>query len=880
MTEYTPMMQHYLKTHEEYKDCILFYRLGDFYEMFFDDAKVVSKELELTLTGKSCGAEERAPMCGIPYHAAETYLTRLVKKGYKVAICEQVEDPKLAKGMVKREVTRVVTPGTTLNAQALDETKNNYIMCIAYIGDHYGISSADITTGDYYVTEVDSERKLLDEVNKYQPTEIICNESFYISGIDIDDMKNRMGIVIYSLDAWYFSDETAQMTLKDHFKVRDLEGLGLADYDSGVVAAGALLKYLYETQKTTLSNLVAIHPYTTGKFMIIDSSTRRNLELVETLREKQKRGSLLWVLDKTRTAMGARTLRSFVEQPLIERTEIEERYDAIDEFNTNAITREEIREYLNPVYDLERLITRVTYQTANPRDLIAFRNSIHMLPPIKTLMSDFQSPLLKRLYEQLDTLDELYELIERSIAEEPPLTLHDGGILKEGYNEEVDRLRKAKTDGKSWLADLEAKEREKTGIKNLKIKYNKVFGYYLEVTNSFKDMVPDYFTRKQTLANAERFITPELKELEDVILGAEDKLIVLEYELFREVRQKVADEVVRIQKTAKAVAQIDVFASLATVAEQNNYCRPKLNEKGLIDIKDGRHPVVERMIQNEMFVANDTYLDNGSNRVSIITGPNMAGKSTYMRQSALIVLMAQIGSFVPAKSAKIGIVDRIFTRVGASDDLASGQSTFMVEMSEVANILRNATSNSLLILDEIGRGTSTFDGLSIAWAVVEHISNPRLLGAKTLFATHYHELTELEGKLNSVNNYCIAVKEKGDDIVFLRKIVKGGADKSYGIQVAKLAGVPDNVIERAKEIVEELSNNDITEIVQNISAEGSSKRSKPKLDEVDLEQISLLDTMDNDTILNELKELDLGQMTPIEAMNKLYELQNKVKNRW
>ena len=880
MTEYTPMMQHYLKTHEEYKDCILFYRLGDFYEMFFDDAKVVSKELELTLTGKSCGAEERAPMCGIPYHAAETYLTRLVKKGYKVAICEQVEDPKLAKGMVKREVTRVVTPGTTLNAQALDETKNNYIMCIAYIGDHYGISSADITTGDYYVTEVDSERKLLDEVNKYQPTEIICNEAFYISGIDIDDMKNRMGIVIYSLDAWYFSDETAQMTLKDHFKVRDLEGLGLADYDSGVVAAGALLKYLYETQKTTLSNLVAIHPYTTGQFMIIDSSTRRNLELVETLREKQKRGSLLWVLDKTRTAMGARTLRSFVEQPLIERTEIEERYDAIDEFNTNAITREEIREYLNPVYDLERLITRVTYQTANPRDLIAFRNSIHMLPPIKTLMSDFQSPLLKRLYEQLDTLDELYELIERSIAEEPPLTLHDGGILKEGYNEEVDRLRKAKTDGKSWLADLEAKEREKTGIKNLKIKYNKVFGYYLEVTNSFKDLVPDYFTRKQTLANAERFITPELKELEDVILGAEDKLIVLEYELFREVRQKVADEVVRIQKTAKAVAQIDVFASLATVAEQNNYCRPKLNEKGLIDIKDGRHPVVERMIQNEMFVANDTYLDNGSNRVSIITGPNMAGKSTYMRQSALIVLMAQIGSFVPAKSAKIGIVDRIFTRVGASDDLASGQSTFMVEMSEVANILRNATSNSLLILDEIGRGTSTFDGLSIAWAVVEHISNPRLLGAKTLFATHYHELTELEGKLNSVNNYCIAVKEKGDDIVFLRKIVKGGADKSYGIQVAKLAGVPDNVIERAKEIVEELSNNDITEIVQNISAEGSSKRSKPKLDEVDLEQISLLDTMDNDTILNELKELDLGQMTPIEAMNKLYELQNKVKNRW
>lgn len=880
MNEYTPMMQHYLKTHEDYKDCILFYRLGDFYEMFFDDAVTVSKELELTLTGKSCGLEERAPMCGIPYHAVDTYLTRLVKKGYKVAICEQVEDPAQAKGMVKREVTRVVTPGTTVSAQALDETRNNYILCIAYMDDSYGLSAADISTGDYFVTELDSERKLMDEINKYQPSEIICNEAFYISGIDLEDMRHRLGIVIYSLDAWYFSDETAQRTLTEHFKVKDLSGLGLEDYASGVTAAGALLKYLYETQKNSLSNMVTIHPYTTGKFMVIDSSSRRNLELVETLREKQKRGSLLWVLDKTRTAMGARTLRSFVEQPLIEKEAIEERYDAIAEFNGNAITREEIREYLNPVYDLERLITRVTYQTANPRDLIAFKNSIHMLPPIKTLMSDFHSPLLTRLHDELDTLDELYDLIDQSICEEPPVTVHDGGILKEGYFEEVDRLRKAKTDGKSWLAELEAKEREKTGIKNLKIKYNKVFGYYLEVTNSFKDLVPDYFTRKQTLTNAERYITPELKELEDVILGAEDKLVVLEYELFREVRQKVADEVIRIQKTAKAVAQIDVFAALAAVAEQNNYCRPKLNDKGIIDIKEGRHPVVEKMIQNEMFVANDTYLDNSSHRVSIITGPNMAGKSTYMRQTALIVLMAQIGSFVPAHSARIGLVDRIFTRVGASDDLASGQSTFMVEMSEVANILRNATSNSLLILDEIGRGTSTFDGLSIAWAVVEHISNPKLLGAKTLFATHYHELTELEGKLSGVNNYCIAVKEKGDDIVFLRKIIQGGADKSYGIQVAKLAGVPDSVIERAREIVEELSNNDMTEIIQNISVEGTSRRGKNKLDEVDLTQMSLLDTLDNDTILNELKELDISHLTPIEALNKLYELQNKVNNRW
>ena len=881
MTEYTPMMQHYLKTHEEYKDCILFYRLGDFYEMFFDDAKVVSKELELTLTGKSCGAEERAPMCGIPYHAAETYLTRLVKKGYKVAICEQVEDPKLAKGMVKREVTRVVTPGTTLNAQALDETKNNYIMCIAYIGDHYGISSADITTGDYYVTEVDSERKLLDEVNKYQPTEIICNEAFYISGIDIDDMKNRMGIVVYSLDAWYFSDETAQMTLKDHFKVRDLEGLGLADYDSGVIAAGALLKYLYETQKTTLSNLVAIHPYTTGKFMIIDSSTRRNLELVETLREKQKRGSLLWVLDKTRTAMGARTLRSFVEQPLIERAEIEERYDAIDEFNTNAITREEIREYLNPVYDLERLITRVTYQTANPRDLIAFRNSIHMLPPIKTLMSDFQSPLLKRLYEQLDTLDELYELIERSIAEEPPLTLHDGGILKEGYNEEVDRLRKAKTDGKSWLADLEAKEREKTGIKNLKIKYNKVFDYYFEVTNSFKSLVPDYFIRKQTLVNAERFTTDELNTLSGKILGAEDKLYALEYDCYVELREKLAAALVRVQKMAGYIAELDALCSLAYVADKNNYVRPSLNTDGVIDIKGGRHPVVEKMLANDSFVENDTYLNNAESRISIITGPNMAGKSTYMRQTALITLMAQIGSFVPAESANIGLCDRIFTRVGASDDLASGQSTFMIEMNEVANILRNATKDSLLILDEIGRGTSTFDGLSIAWAVVEYIADPNILGAKTLFATHYHELTELEGKLSSVNNFCIAVQEEGDDIVFLRKIIKGGADRSYGIQVARLAGVPEPVLKRAREICNELIDSDITTKVKDIDIKPalSEQPKKKETRSSDYEQLSLFSSPVEMTIANELKTMDLNNMTPIKAMLYLQELQERLKQQ-
>ncbi len=881
MNELTPMMQHYLKTKEENPGCILFYRLGDFYEMFFEDAITVSKELEITLTGKSCGLKERAPMCGVPYHAVEGYLNRLVKKGYKVAVCEQVEDPKIAKGMVKREVVRIVTPGTTTDSQALDETKNNYIMCVVYLADKFGVGVADVSTGDFFVTEVDSERKLTDEISKYAPSEIVCNEAFYMSGIDLTDMENRLNICISALDAWYFGDETAFGILKDHFKVHSLEGLGLNDFPCGSIAAGSLLKYLYETQKNSLAHMSMIHSYTTGKFMLIDSSTRRNLELVETLREKSKKGSLLWVLDKTKTAMGARMLRSYLEQPLVEKQEIKGRLDAIEELNSQAITREELREYLNSIYDLERLITRITYQTANPRDFIAFRNSIHMLPPIKQLLQDFKKGQLKEIAEEMDTLEDIYSWIFTAIEEEPPILLHEGGILKEGYNEEVDRLRKAKTEGKAWLAQLEEKEREKTGIKNLKIKYNKVFGYYLEVTNSFKELVPEYFTRKQTLANAERFITPELKELEDVILGAEDKLSVLEYELFAALREKVSGEVARIQKTAKAVAKLDVLSSLAYVAEQNHYCRPKLNQKGTIDIKGGRHPVVEKMIPNDMFIKNDTYLNNDKHRISIITGPNMAGKSTYMRQVALIVLMAQIGSFVPADSAGIGLGDRSFTRVGASDDLASGQSTFMVEMTEVSNILRNATGNSLLILDEIGRGTSTFDGLGIAWAVVEHISNPKLLGAKTLFATHYHELTELEGKLDNVNNYCIAVKEKGEDIVFLRKIVPGGADKSYGIQVAKLAGLPSTVLERAKAIVEELSANDIADIAKNIPVNVSEvKKKKTLLDEVDMRQMSLFDTVRDDDIIAELRDVDIGNLTPVEALNKLYELQNKVKNRW
>ena len=875
------MMVHYCQTKCAYKDSILFYRLGDFYEMFFEDAKTVSRELELTLTGKDCGLSERAPMCGIPYHAAETYINRLIDKGYKVAICEQVEDPKTAKGIVKREVTRVVTPGTNLNMQELDEGKNNYLMAIVCVGDHFGVSTADITTGDCYVTEIDEERKLWDEINKFLPAEIICNDAFLVSGVDVDDLRNRLHISVFALESWYFGDDLCKQTLLEHFNISSLEGLGLADYDSGVIAAGSLFRYLLDTQKNTMEHMNKIIPYTTDRYMVIDSSSRRNLELVETLREKQKRGSLLWVLDKTKTAMGARMLRSFVEQPLIDADAINERLDAVTELNMQAMLREEIREYLNPVYDLERLVSRISYRSANPRDLLAFKMSLEMIPHIKNLLANFTSPLLVRINEQMDGLEDLYTLLEASITEDPPLAVKEGGIIREGYNEQVDTYRNSKTQGKSWLAQLEAEEKEKTGIRNLKIKYNKVFGYYLEVTNSFKDLVPEYYTRKQTLTNAERYITPKLKELEDMILGAEDKLFALEYDLFCQVREELAAQIPRIQETAKAIAQLDVYASLSVVAQRNNYVRPTVNTKGVIDIKNGRHPVVEKMINNDMFIANDTYLDNGSKRVSVITGPNMAGKSTYMRQTALIVLMAQIGSFVPAEKAKIGVVDRIFTRVGASDDLASGQSTFMVEMTEVANILRNATAKSLLILDEIGRGTSTFDGLSIAWAVIEHISNTKLLGAKTLFATHYHELTELEGKIPGVNNYCIAVKERGDDIVFLRKIVKGGADKSYGIQVAKLAGVPDSVLDRAKELVDELVHTDITSTFKDLAE--NSRKTKPKAvhyDEVDLVQISLFDTVQDQDIIEELKNLDITMLTPMDAMNTLYRLQNKLKNRW
>ncbi len=882
MAELTPMMQQYLETKKSYQDCILFYRLGDFYEMFFEDAITASKELEITLTGKNCGQEERAPMCGVPYHAVDSYLNKLVSKGYKVAICEQVEDPKSAKGIIKREVIRIVTPGTNLNLQALDDTKNNYLICVTYFPGKIGMSVADVTTGDYYLTELEDIRKLQDEINKYGPSELICNEQFFVSGYDIDDLKNRLNVSVYSLAQHYFDEDGCKKLLMKHFGVSSLQGLGIEDFPVGLIAAGALLQYLYEMQKTSLAHFTHIYPYLTSKYMLLDSSTRRNLELIETLREKQKKGSLLGVLDRTKTAMGGRLLRKYIEQPLIDKDRITKRLDAVEALCKKSVDREELREYLHTIYDLERLLGKVSYKTANPRDLIAFRNSLAMLPSLRTILADFDVPLLREIYANMDALEDIHHLIEDAIEEEPPIALKEGGIIREGFHETIDSLRKAKTDGKKWLAALEEEDRERTGIRNLRIKYNKVFGYYFEVTNSYKDQVPEDYVRKQTLANAERYTTPRLKELEDSILNAEDKLFGLEYDLFCEIRDAIANEVERIQKTARAVARLDVFTSLSFVAEQNHYVRPSLNDKGVIDIKEGRHPVVEQMIHNDMFIANDTHLDDKKHCIAVITGPNMAGKSTYMRQVALIVLLTQIGSFVPAAKADIGIVDRIFTRVGASDDLASGQSTFMVEMNEVANILRNATPNSLLVLDEIGRGTSTFDGLSIAWAVIEHISNRKLLGAKTLFATHYHELTELEGKMDNVNNYCIAVKEKGDDIVFLRKIVKGGADKSYGIQVAKLAGVPDMVIDRAKEIVEQLSDNDITERVQNIEVDHSrGERKKPvHYDEVDLEQISLFDTVTDEDVVRELKEIDVSNLTPVDALNTLYRLQNRLKNRW
>ena len=879
----TPMMVKYLETKEENPDCILFYRLGDFYEMFYEDAVVASKELELTLTGKSCGLEERAPMCGVPFHAVDSYLNRMVSKGYKVAICEQVEDPKFAKGLVKREITRIVTPGTNTDVSAMDETKNNFIMCVYYGLRKIGISVADVTTGDYYLSEAENNKQLYDEICRYMPSEIIANDFFYSCGLDIVDMKSRLGITMFTLEERFFDENTTKKALLKHFKVNSLIGMGIEEYDHGVIAAGALLNYLVDTQMISLAHFTHLYPNSAGKYMVLDAATRRNLELTETLREKQKRGSLFWVLDKTKTAMGARTLRGFIEQPLMKREDIELRLNAVQALTIDSVSRDELREYLNSIYDLERLLGKVSYQSINPRDMIAFRNSLEMLTPIRSVLAGFEDPLIKDILEHTDSLEDVYTKILDCIVEEPPFSSREGGIIKDGFSSDIDYLRKAKTDGKKWLAELEETEKERTGIKNLKIRYNKVFGYYLEVTNSYKDAIPEDYIRKQTLTNAERYTTPRLKELEDTILNAEEKLNDLEYDIFVGLRDFIAARLDRIQSTAKSVALLDALCSLSYVGEQNGYTKPTFNEKGSITIKEGRHPVVEKMLKDDLFIPNDTVLDGKNNQIAIITGPNMAGKSTYMRQTALIVLMAQIGSYVPAKSASISVVDRIFTRVGASDDLASGQSTFMVEMNEVSNILRNATKNSLLILDEIGRGTSTFDGLAIAWAVIEHIANKNILGAKTLFATHYHLLTELEEKMDNVKNYCIAVKERGEDIVFLRKIIPGGTDRSYGIEVAKLAGVPDMVIERAKEILNELSAGDIASMIQDIdvSTKDGSKARKiiKRQDEVDAGQLSFFDSVSDAEIIEEIRGIDISTLTPLDGLNLLYKIQNKIKNR-
>jgi DNA mismatch repair protein MutS len=883
INDVSPMMQNYLETKKQYSDCLLFYRIGDFYEMFFDDAVLVSKELELTLTGKACGMDERAPMCGVPFHAADSYISRLVSKGYKVAICEQVEDPKLAKGLVKREVIKVVTPGTNMNMLALDSGRNNYLMCICYQDNGTGVSIVDISTGEFLVSELSSPNEINDFMSRFAPSELICNNAFSVQSDLLNLIKERYQIPVTVLDNALFDEKTATGEVLLQFKVKSLIGLGLDSMIPGVLAAGATLLYLHDTQKTSLGNITQIHPYIAKKFMMLDSSSRRNLELTETIRDKQKKGSLLGVLDRTKTAMGGRLLRTFLEEPLIDDEEIIKRQDAIEAFYKNAICRDELREYLNPVYDLERLLARVSFGTANPRDLISLASSLRMLPHMITAVEDLHSVMIDEIRNDFDPLVDIEALITASIKDEPPLTIRDGDIIKDGFDEEIDKLRVAKTEGKKWLAQLEESEKERTGIKTLKIKYHKAFGYYFEITNSFLDKIPDDYIRRQTLTNCERFTSAALKELEDTVLNAEEKIRNLEYDVFVNIRNAISAESERILKTARSVAYLDVLSDLAYVSEVNRYVRPHINSKGIINIKEGRHPVVEKMLGGELFVSNDTYLDNQSNLVSIITGPNMAGKSTYMRQTALIVLMAQIGCFVPATSADICVVDRIFTRVGASDDLASGQSTFMIEMNEVSNILRNATSKSLLILDEIGRGTSTFDGLAIAWAVTEHIANKKLLGAKTLFATHYHELTELEGKIDNVHNYCIAVKESGDDIVFLRKIVKGGADRSYGIQVAKLAGVPDIVIDRAGEIASSLALQDISSVVESIATKDINTAKTKKVtrpDEVDSGQLSFFDLVSDEDVLKEIEDIDISNLTPLDALNTLYRLQNKVKNRY
>lgn len=864
MAGLTPMMQQYMEVKSKYKDCILFYRLGDFYEMFFDDALTASRELELTLTGRDCGLRERAPMCGVPYHAVETYLDRLIEKGYKVAICEQMEDPALAKGLVQRDVIRVVTPGTVIESGMLDERSNNFLLSVCFSGEKAGLAFADVSTGEFFVHQVeDAGRTLADEVTRISPVEIIASDL-----VRLREYVNRDDLSMSERPGTTFQYQNASETLCKHFHLQDLSPLGLTDeYRLAAQAAGALMRYLDETQKNALEHITELRIYQGGDTMLLDRNTRRNLELTESLRSRTKKGSLLWLMDKTSTAMGGRLLRSWIEQPLVNREEILRRLDAVEEFTSQHVLTMTLSEELQGVYDVERLLSKVSYKSLNARDCLSLCASLKKVPGIRNLLSGAQSQGVQAVYALLDPLEDLTGLLERAIHPDAPPVISEGGIIRDGYSAILDEYRSAATNGKQWIVDLEAKERETTGIKNLRIQYNRVFGYYIEVTKSYYDMVPMRYQRRQTLANSERYITPELREIEQKIVGAQEQSVRLELQLFTEIREKIAGEIVRIQHTAQGLKTLDALLSLAKVAVSNHYVRPEITQDGSLEIIEGRHPVVEQTMQEGGFVPNDAVMDQDQARMLIITGPNMAGKSTYMRQVALITLMAHLGSFVPAKSAKIPIVDRIFTRVGASDDLASGQSTFMVEMSETAYILRNATRHSLIILDEIGRGTSTFDGLAIAWAVVEYLCDPARVGAKTLFATHYHELSELEGHVEGVQNYCISVKEHGEDVIFLRKIVRGGADKSFGIHVARLAGVPHPVLVRAHEIQARLEVSDMNKIGQNILEEGTAREN---------EQVSLFDVGKTE-IINELQNLDVMALTPIDAMNKLFLLREKAR---
>ena len=869
MAEFSPMMQHYLDTKEKYKDCILFYRLGDFYEMFFEDAKTAARELEITLTGKECGQPERAPMAGVPFHAAENYISKLIEKGYKVAICEQLEDPKQTKGMVKRDVVRVVTPGTVMEANLLDEKKNNYIMSVFKKGIYFGLAICDITTGDFYASKIMGENNyasLIDEISKFNPAEIIVNKMLFDSSEEIAGIRKRFGAYITNLQEEAFKEETDSLLENYTFIETERKIDNIDNYLLEVSSINALLDYLNQTQKMKLEHINLIHIYSTNKFMSLDITARRNLELTERMHDKSKKGTLLWVLDKTLTSMGGRLLRRWINEPLVNVDEINGRLEAVEELKDDIMLRGEISNNLKYVYDIERLVGKIAYGNSNARDLVSLKNSLKQLPEIKQMLAKTNSEMLKSLYNDLDVCEDLCELIEKAIIDEPPITITEGGIIKKGYNQEVDELKKATIEGKNWLLELEAREKEETGIKNLKVGFNKVFGYFFEVTKSYLSLVPDRFIRKQTLTNAERYITEELTELESKILGSEDKIVTLEYNLFVEIRTILASNIARLQRTANIIATLDTLGAFATVAEDMNYVKPIVDNSGVLDIKGGRHPVIEKMIDWGNFVDNDTYLDKADDRLAIITGPNMAGKSTYMRQVALITLMAQIGCFVPATYARVGVVDKIFTRVGASDDLSMGQSTFMVEMMEVATILREATPNSLVILDEIGRGTSTYDGLSIAWAVVEHVANREKCGAKTLFATHYHELTELENKIEGVKNYSIAVKEKGEDVIFLRKIVPGGTDESYGIHVAKLAGVPQIVVKRSNEILKSLERKSM---LGNKNVEKENK--KVIAGQLDLYNYKLAE------IAHELDKINLNELTPIDALNVLSKMKEKMK---